>query len=260
VASLFRREHADRVPAAPDAVSVLGGLREAVRGGAAYGKRRAVPAGRAERLGLAELAPGAGTALRLPFEFLQLGDHRAAEPELAGVAGGLGVRVFEFDADEFAPGRGESAGSWSAFPYHAAAIELGYQLPWLAVSLRKLHAPSQPLYPGRRGKPLGLPDRRLDRDYVLHSDADGQARQIFGPSMLAWLAESLAVRIQVRPIVTLEVSSGWALAAVQARGLARPENVELQLQGRAGHPGPWPDVLLRLLRGFRDRVPPACKR
>jgi hypothetical protein len=259
VAPLFRREREDRDAARTDQVSVLGGLREAVRGGAAYGKRRPVPPGRAERLGLTELARGTGTALQLPFEFLRLGEDRAAEPELAGVVDGLGVRVFEFDADEFAPGASGSAGSWSAFPYHAAAIELGFQLPWLAVSLRKLHAPSQPLYPGRRGQPLGLPDRRLDRDYVLRCD-DARARQVFGPAMLAWLAESLAVRIQVRPIVTIEVSSGWALAAVQARGLARPEQTELLMQGRPGHPGPWPDVLLRLLRGFRDRVPPDCKR
>jgi hypothetical protein len=259
VASLFRRDRADRVSPA-DAVSVLGGLREAVSGGAAFGKRRAVPPGRAERLGLTELARGTGTALQLPFEFLQLGEHRAAEPELAGVVDGLGVRVFEFDADEFAPGGSGSAGSWSAFPYHVAALDLGYQLPWLAVSLRKLHAPSQPLYPGRRGQRVGMADRRLDREYVLHCDAQSQVRQIFGPPILAWLAESLAVRIQVRPIVTIEVSSGWALAAVQARGLARPDNIELQMQGRAGHPGPWPDVLLRLLRGFRERVPAGCKR
>jgi hypothetical protein len=258
VAPFFRRERPDHGPADPNAVSVLNGLREAVRGGAAFGKRRAVPAGRADRLGLTELAPGTGTALTLPFEFLRLGEHRRAEPELAGVISGLSVRVFEFDADEFAPGRGESTGSWSAFPYHVAAIELGYQLPWLAVSLRKLTAPSQPLYQGRRGQPLGLPDRRLDRTYVLHGEP-GRVRPVFDPPMLAFLAETLAVRIQVRPVVTLEVSSGWALAAIQARGLARPEQAELQLQGRPGHPGPWPDVLLRLLRGFRDRVPLAAR-
>jgi hypothetical protein len=251
---------ADDQDDAPQAGSLnfLSAMREAVRGGAAVGERRAVPPGRAERLGLTELAPGAGTALQLPFEFLQLGEYRRAEPELAGRVDGLGARVFEFDADEDAPGRGESAGSYSSFPYHAAAIELGYQLPWLAVALRKLNAPSQPLYPGRRGQHLGLSDRHLNKDYVLHFDG-GPVRQIFGPPMLGWLAEALAIRIQLRPIVTIEVSNGWALAAVQARGLARPEAVELQLQGRPGHPGPWPDVLLRLLRGFRDRVPTSCR-
>ena len=72
MAPFFRREREDHDQAPADQMSVLGGLREAVRGGAAYGKRRAVAAGRAERLGLTELARGTGTALQLPFEFLHL--------------------------------------------------------------------------------------------------------------------------------------------------------------------------------------------
>jgi hypothetical protein len=256
VARLFGRERDEQGPAGQ--LSFLGGMREAVRGGAAYGRKRPVPPGRAERLGLTELPAGTGTALRLPFEFLRMGEDRRAGPELAGQIDGLGARVFEFDADEFAPGGSGSAGSYSLFPYHVAAIELGFQLPWLAVALPKLHAPSQPMYPGRRGQALGLPDRRLNRDYVLHSDG-GPAGQIFDQAMLSWLSVALAVRIQVRPIVTIEVSNGWALTAVQARGLARPDELELRMQGRNGHPGPWPDVLLQLLRGFRDHVPPPCR-
>jgi hypothetical protein len=42
-------------------------------------------------------------------------------------------------------------------PYHVAAIELGFQLPWFAIAVRRLPAPAQPLYLRRRGFDLGLP-------------------------------------------------------------------------------------------------------
>jgi hypothetical protein len=62
------------------------------------------------------------------------------------------------------------------------------------------------------------------------------------------------LRIKHRPLVTIEVSDGWVMCAIQAGGMAAPESVELSTQGRRGHPGPWPDVLLRLLREFRGHV------
>jgi hypothetical protein len=44
------------------------------------------------------------------------------------------------------------------------------------------------------------------------------------------------------------------MCAIQAGGMAAPDAVELSMQGRPGHPGPWPDALLRLLREFRGHV------
>ena len=66
-------------------------MRQAVTGGAAFGSRRKVPEGRAERLGLAEVEPTASTALALPFRFLQLGDSRRVGGGLQGRIGGLGA-------------------------------------------------------------------------------------------------------------------------------------------------------------------------
>ncbi len=57
----------------------------------------------------------------------------------------------------------------------------------------------------------------------------------------------------------LEVSHGWVLAAIPARGLALPDAVALNQQARLGRPGPWPDALLSLLGEFRGAVPPECR-
>jgi hypothetical protein len=224
-----------------------------------FGAQEKVPPGRAERLGLTEVDPAASTALGLPHEFLRLGDSRPVGGELAGYIGGLGARVFEFHADELAPGRGASPSGgltrYSAFPYHVAAVELGYRLPWLAIAARRLHAPTQRLYPGRRGQELRTPDRSANRGYVLHADGPGSAN-VLDPPLLAWLADVLAMRIEHNTLAALEVSQGWAMAAVQAHALVRPDAGALALQARdPRQAGPWPDTLLGLLRNFRDRVP-----
>ena len=125
-------------------------MREAVAGGAAFSSAKKVPAGRAERLGLAVVDPAASTALALPLEL------------------------------------------------------------------------------------------------------DGPLRD--------WLPGALAVRVEHRNPVTVEVSAGWVMTAIQAAGLVTPDSVALASQGRPGHPGPWPDVLLGLLRDFRDRVPHGQRR
>jgi hypothetical protein len=53
---LFGRDPDNQDAANPAAqLSFAGGMREAIRGGAAHGKKRQVPPGRAERLGLTEL-------------------------------------------------------------------------------------------------------------------------------------------------------------------------------------------------------------
>lgn len=223
-----------------------------------------VPPGRAGRLGLAEVDPAASTALTMPFEFLRLGGRGRVGGELAGHISGRGARVFEFHSGEIAPGRGSSATAglapYSDFPYHVAAIELGYQLPWLAIAARRLPAPTQGLYPGRRSHDLRTPERGANRSYVLHA-ADPSAASVLDPPLLAWLADVLAMRIEHKTLAALEVSQGWAIAAVQAHAVARPDAEALAIQARdPRHPGPWPDTLLGLLRNFRDRVPPAQRR
>jgi hypothetical protein len=223
-----------------------------------------VPPGRAERLGLAEVDPPASAALTMPFEFLRLGGSRRVGGELTGHINGLGARVFEFRSSEIAAGRGSSSTAggvpYSHFPYHVAAIELGYQLPWLAIAARRLPAPTQGLYPGRRGGDLRTPERGPNRSYVLHA-ADPSAASMLDPPLLAWLADVLAMRIEHKTLAALEVSQGWAIAAVQAHAQVRPDADALAMQARdPGHPGPWPDILLGLLRNFRDRVPPAQRR
>ena len=228
------------------------------------GRARAVgpvPPGRAERLGLVEVDPAASTALAMPHEFLRLGDSRRVGGELAGYIGELGARVFEFHADEFVPDRSGSASGgvsqYAGFPYHVAAVELGYRLPWLAIAARRLHAPAQRLYPGRRGQDLRTPDRAANRGHVLHADGPGAAA-VLDAALLAWLADVLVMRIEQKTLATLEVSHGWALAAVQAHALVRPDAGALAMQAHdPRRPGPWPDTLLGLLRNFRDRVPPA---
>jgi hypothetical protein len=218
-----------------------------------------VPPGRAQRLGLGEVDPTASTALAMPMEFLRLGDSRRVGGELAGYIDGLGARVFEFHVAQFVPDRsgGSASGrmSHSGFRYHVAAVELGYQLPWLAIAARRLHAPAQRLYDGRRGQDLRTPGRSANRSYVLHSDGPGAAR-VLDPPLLAWLADVLAMHIEHKTLATLEVSRGWALAAVQAHALVRPDAGALATQADdPRRPGPWPDTLLGLLRNFRDRVP-----
>jgi hypothetical protein len=241
------------------------GFRDAVRqsmmsaAASTFGAREKVPPGRAERLGLTEVDPAASTALDMPHEFLRLGDSRRVGGEMAGYIGDLGARVFEFHADEFAPGRGGSPdgglAQYSGFPYHVAAVELGYQLPWLAIAARRLHAPTQRLYPGRRGQYLRTPDRSANRGHVLHADGPGAA-DVLDAALRAWLADVLVMRIEHKTLATLEVSHGWALAAVQAHTLVRPDAGALAMQAYdPRRPGPWPDTLLGLLRNFRDRVP-----
>jgi hypothetical protein len=77
--------------------------------------------------------------------------------------------------------------------------------------------------------------------------------------MRGWLPGALATRPEQRPLITLEVSGGWAMTAIQAGGLAVPDAVALSRQQRLGHPGPWPDALLSLLAGFRGHVPPGAR-
>ena len=231
-----------------------GALREIITSGAGLITPAEVPAGRAERLGLAETA----TAPALPFEFLRLGDEPKASAVLQGRLGGLGAGVVEVSADEFSPTR--NAGDlpdlipWSRFRYHVAALELGCQLPWFAVAVRRTDAPSQRIYPGRRGTGLGLPGRP-GRGYVLHADDAAAAAGVLTGPLRQWLGEVLALRIKHRRLVTIEVSGGWVMTTIQAGGLAAPDGVELRMQGRPGHPGPWPDVLLRLLQEFRGYLP-----
>src|SRR5882724_613811 len=197
-------------------------MRQSVTAAAAStpGGHEPVPPGRAARLGLSEVDPAASTALGLPMEFLRLGTSRRVGGEMAGFIDGLGARVFEFHADQFAPTRDDPGGlpPYAKYPYHVAAVELGYQLPWLAIAARRLHAPSQRLYPGRRGADLRLPDRSASRAYVLHAD-DASAVRVFDADLLAWLSDVLSMRIEHRTLATLEVSQGWVLAAVQASAL-----------------------------------------
>jgi hypothetical protein len=77
-----------------------------------------------------------------------------------------------------------------------------------------------------------------------------------------WLASALTARIEGRPVVTIEASGGWALAAVQARGMVTPDAVAIRLRQEHPHPGHaglWPDALLAVLATFRDLVPAACR-
>ena len=239
-----RRQPADGAPG-----GFLDTLRETFSGGAGLITPAEAPAGRAERLGLAET----GTAPALPFAFLRLGDKPKASAVLQGRIGGLGACVFEFSADEFVPARNADGSAdllpWSRFRYHVAALELGFPVPWFAVAVRRMHAPAQRIYAGRRGAALGLPGRP-GRDYVLYADDAAAVAALTGP-LREWLGGVLVLRIKHRPLVTIEVSDGWVMCAIQAGGMAAPDAIELRMQGRPGHPGPWPDVLLQLLQDFR---------
>jgi len=239
---------------------ILGALRQAVSGGTAFGGRSTVPEGRAERLGLAVVPPGASSALGLPMEFLGLGQDRTAGAELAGRIGGLGARVFEFNAGEMAGSRGDAAGGWDSFAYRVAAVELGYGLPWFAIALRRVPSPAQRIYPGRRSHGLDTGDRKTDRAYVLYADDPAAVAAVLGGPLRSWLPGALATRPEQRPLITLEVSGGWAMTAIQAGGLAVPDMVALSRQQRLGHPGPWPDALLSLLAGFREHAAPGARR
>jgi hypothetical protein len=136
-----------------------------------------------------------------------------------------------------------------------AAVELGYQLPWLAIAARRPHAPAQRLYPGRQRQDLPTPDRASHRSHVLYAYNHVAAATLDAP-LLAWLADVLVMRIEHRTLATLEVSAGWALAAIQAHGPPRRDDSVLDSQARdPGRPGPWPDTLLGILRNFRQRIP-----
>ena len=254
----------DGNPAAPGGkpVTFLSAMREAIAGGTAFGTSAAPPPGRAERLGLSPVDQAGSTALAMPFGFLALGDDRRARTELAGVINGLGARVFEFSAGEQVGARGEASGGWSSFRYHVVAAELGFLVPWLAIAVPSTPAPSQRLYPGRRGHDLATGSRKVDRSYRLYTDDLTAARRVIEPAMSGWLAAVLTARIEGRPIVTIEASGGWALAAIPARGMVTPDAVAIRLQHEhphPGHAGPWPDALLAVLATFRDLVPAACR-
>ncbi len=138
-------------------------------------------------------------------------------------------------------------------------MELGFRLPWFAIALRRVPSPTQRIYPGRRGHGLDTGDRKTDRAYVLHADDPAAVAAVLGGPLRGWLPGALATRPEQRPLITLEVSGGWAMTAIQAGGLAVPDAVALGRQQRLGHPGPWPDALLSLLAGFREQIPPGAR-
>ena len=228
---------------------ILASVREAVAGGA-FGSRSRVPPGRAERLGLTETDADARIAPTLPFAFLRLGDKQRFGAELAGRPDGFDALVFEFTA-----GDESHAGGWTSYPYHVVALELGMELPWFAVAQRRVSQPSHKLYPQYRERSLETPDRSINRAYALHGD-DAQA--LFGTplgvSIRSWLPGALALRVNHGHPVAVEVSGGWALTAIQAGGLTVPDAVALDRQRRLGMPGPWPDVLLGMLKELRAIV------
>lgn len=186
---------------------ILGALRQAVSGGTAFGGRGTVPEGRAERLGLAEVPPGASAALALPMEFLGLGQDAKARAELAGHIGGLGARVFEFSADEMTGSGGEGAGSWDTFAYRVAAVELGFGLPWFAIALRRVPSPTQRIYPGRRGHDLDTGDRKTDRAYQLHTGDPAAASASASPVGAASRTVIRSAAMSTRPLAASRTSS-----------------------------------------------------
>ena len=134
-------------------------------------------------------------------------------------------------------------------------MELGFGLPWFAIALHRVPSPAQRIYPGRHSLGLDTGDRKTDRAYVLHADDPAAVAAVLGGPLRGWLPGALATRPEQRPLITLEVSGGWAMTAIQAGGLAVPDAVALSRQRRLGHPGPWPDALLSLLAAFREHVP-----
>ena len=226
-------------------------MREAVSGGTAFGVPKTAPPGRAARLGLTETDPAARFAPTLPFLFFRLGDTQTFGAELVGRPDGLGALVVEFTAGEQVGGYGGSVGGWTTYPYHVAAVELGFVVPWFAVAQRRVSQPSHKLYPDNRAVDLGTPDRRTNRMYALHIDPVAPIGEHTVAPLRPWLPGALAPRVEGRPTVAIEVSGGWALAAVQSRGLAVPDSVAANRQQR-GLPGPWPDALLAMLRDLRS--------
>lgn len=224
-------------------------LREAFAGGAAFGGARTLAAGgRAERLGLRESPPGERLAPRLPFAFFDLGERREFGAELAGRPEGFMAVVVDFTA------AAEEAGRETAFPYHVAAVELGVRLPWFAVAQRRIGAPTQVLYPGHEPRWLETDDRRTDREYALYTEDAAAAVLVHGDAWRDWLPRVFGRPIESRTPVALEVSEGWALCAIQARGFAVDDEVALERHRRLGVPGPWPDALLEILAELRAVV------
>jgi hypothetical protein len=246
-------------PGGSGPVSFLGAIREAVAGGTTFSSRDTVPAGRAERLGLSVIDPAASTTRALPLEFLRIGDTQRIGAELGGQIGGLGARIFEFTAGEAVGSRSDSAGGWNDWGFHVAALELGFGLPRLAIVPRPMRSPLREHYAGHRGQHLETPDHRVNREHLLLAAEPRAASAVLAGPVGDVLAHGLALRIDSRPIGYLEVSQGWALAAIPARGLALPDAVALNQQARLGRPGPWPDALLGLLGEFRAAVPPGCR-
>jgi hypothetical protein len=233
---------------------ILATVREAVAGGA-FGSRDRVPAGRAERLGLAETDPDARIAPTLPFAFLRLGDKRRFAAELTGRPDGVGTLVVEFTAGDETGANAEGTEGWTSYPYHVVALELGMELPWFAVAQRRVSQPSHKLYPQHRERSLETSDRAVNRAYALHGDdAPALFGTPLGASIRSWLPGALALRVNHGHPVALEVAGGWALTAIQAGGLTVPDAVALNQKQRLGMPGPWPDELLGVLKQLRAIV------
>ena len=233
---------------------ILAAVREAVAGGA-FGSRSRVPPGRAERLGLAETDPDARIAPTLPLAFLRLGDRQRFDAELAGRPDGFEVLVFEFTAGDGSGANAAGTGGWTSYPYHVAVLELGMELPWFAVAQRRVSQPTHKLYPRHRERSLETPDRSVNRAYALHGDdAPALFGTPLGASIRSWLPGALALRVNHGHPVAVEVGGGWALTAIQAGGVTVPDSVALDHQQRLGMPGPWPDVLLGMLKELRAIV------
>lgn len=224
-------------------------LREAFAGGAAFGGARTlVPGGRAERLGLRESPEQERLAPSLPFGFLNLGEDREFGAELAGRPEGFAAVVLEFTAKDY------GAGGEVAYPYHVAAVELGVRLPWFAIAQRRIAPPTHALYPGHEPRQLETDDRRTDREYALYTDDPAAAVLVHGDTWRDWLPRVFGRPIESRTPIAIEVSGGWALCAIQARGFAVPDDVALDRHLRLGVPGPWPDALLEILAELRAVV------
>jgi len=233
---------------------ILASVREAVAGGA-FGSRSRVPPGRAERLGLTETDPDARIAPTLPLAFVRLGDRHRFDAELAGRPDGFEVLVFEFTAGDERGADAAVTGGRTSYPYHVVALELGMELPWFAVAQRRMSQPAHKLYPQYRDRSLETPDRSVNRAYALHGDdAPALFGTPLGASIRSWLPRALALRVNHGHPVAVEVGGGWALTAIQAGGVTVPDSVALDHQHRLGMPGPWPDVLLGMLKELRAIV------
>lgn len=237
----------------------MANLRGTFAGGAAFGGApSAVPEGRAERLGLRESPEQERIAHKLPFEFLRLGAEQEFGAELAGRTEGLAALVADFTAHDgtgAAGGGGARARSGpTAFPYHVAVIEIGTGLPWFAVAQRHVAEPAQLLYPRHEPRQLATDDRRTDREYALYTEDPAAVALVGGPAWRDWLPIVFGRPIESRTPVALEVSGGWALCALQDRGVAVPDSVALDRHRTLGVPGPWPDALLQILAELRALV------